>query len=92
MNHSPECHRIRHLSVEPDVLVRGEQPCKLGSNDTDYVSQHGDEDHASIKSKYESCSTRTPYGELETVEGSQFLIGFLHRARISARNESIDDR
>lgn len=83
MDHSPECHRIRHLSVEPDVLVGREQPSKLGSNDTDYVSQHGDEDHPSVKSKYKSRSTGTPYRELETIEGSQLLIGCLHRIQMS---------
>src|ERR1700733_10850215 len=83
MDHGPECHRIRHLSVEPDVLVGREQPSKLGSNDTDYVSQHGDEDHPSVKSKYETRSTGTPYRELETIEGSQLLIGCLHRIQMS---------
>jgi hypothetical protein len=83
VDHSPKCHRISHLPVEPDVLIGREQPSKLGPHDTDYVSQHGDEDHPSVKSKYESCSTGTPYRELETIESSQFLIGCLHSIPIS---------
>lgn len=44
MHHCPKCHGIRDLTVEPDILVRGEEPGELGPNDTDDVAQHGDQD------------------------------------------------
>lgn len=70
VNHSPECHRIRDLSVEPDVLVRGEEPGEPGTNDTDNVTQHRHQNHPTIEGQYETGTTRDPYGPLEAVQSS----------------------
>jgi hypothetical protein len=63
--------------MEPDVLVGGKEPRKLGSDNTDDVTQHWDEDHTAIKSEYKTCSTGTPYRVREAVQSGQFTIGFL---------------
>lgn len=77
MNHCPKSHGVCHLSMEPDVLIGGEQPGELGPDDADNVAQHGNEDHPPVESEYKSRSARAPHRELKTVEGSQFLIGRL---------------
>jgi hypothetical protein len=37
----PEGQLVRDLTVEPDVLVGGEQPSELRADDTDDVPEHG---------------------------------------------------
>jgi hypothetical protein len=51
VDHCPESHRISHLTVEPDVLISREEPCQLGSNDSNEVTEHGNEDEAAIVSQ-----------------------------------------
>ncbi len=48
MNDSPECHRIRHLPVEPNVFIGREEPGEFRANDTDNVAQHGKKDETAI--------------------------------------------
>jgi hypothetical protein len=51
MKHSPESHRVGNLTVEPNVFIRWEEPGQLGSDDSDYVSQHWDENQAAVISQ-----------------------------------------
>lgn len=60
VNHCPKRHGIRNLSMEPDILVRGEEPCKFGANNTDDITEHGDQKQASIERKGETSTTRRP--------------------------------
>ena len=53
--------------MKPDVLVGGKEPGKLGSNDTDDVAQHRDEDHCTVKGQDKSGTARGPDGEPEAV-------------------------
>ena len=60
--------------MEPDILVCGEEPLKLGSDDADDVAQHGDEDHEAVVGENETCAARRPYGPLERVETGETLV------------------
>jgi hypothetical protein len=77
VDHGPKGHRVRDLSVEPDILVRREQPSQFGANDTNDVSQHGYEDKGTIEGQDEACSTGNPDGKLEGVERAQARVCFL---------------
>lgn len=74
VDHRPECHRVCHLSVEPDVLVCREEPCELGSDDTDDVAEHGDEDEETIKGEDKTSAARSPHGELEPVQRGELCV------------------
>ena len=60
VDHCPESHRVGNLFVEPNVFIRGEQPCKPGADDSDDVAQHRDQDKATIQGKNETSATRSP--------------------------------
>ena len=77
VNHGPESQRICDLSVEPDIFIGGKQPSKLGSDNTDNIAQHGDEDQTTIESKYKTSATRCPNGKFQGVETSQLDVGCL---------------
>ena len=77
VNHCPKSHRVGDLSVEPNVFIRGEQPCKLGADDSNDVAQHWDKDKATIKGKSEPGATRNPDRESQSVECSQARISCL---------------
>jgi hypothetical protein len=68
VDHCPESHRVGDLSVEPNVFIRGEQPCKLGADDSNDVAQHWDKDKPAIKGKIETSATRNPDGGSQGVE------------------------
>lgn len=61
VDHSPEGHRIGHLSVEPDILVRWEQPLKFGADKSQDVAEHGQQDKTAVKRKYEPSPSRYPH-------------------------------
>lgn len=63
--------------MEPNIFVGREQPGKFGSNDTDDVAEHRYQDHTTIESQDETCSTRRPDGIAQGIESSQSSIGFL---------------
>lgn len=88
VHHCPERHGIGHLSMEPDVLVRGEQPSELGTDDADDVAEHGEEDKATIVSENETSAARSPDGKLETVQGSQLLVSELKKESQFAKTHS----
>lgn len=44
----PECQRVRDLSMEPDILVRGEEPHHFGSHNSDDIPKHGYQDQETI--------------------------------------------
>lgn len=67
VHHSPECHRISDLAMEPYVFVCREQPRKFGTDDFDDVPEHGDQDHASVESKDKTSTTGSPYRDPESV-------------------------
>ena len=77
VDHGPESHGVRDLSVEPDVLVGGEKPCHAGADNTDDVSQHGDENEAPVKGKNEPSSSRRPDRPCQPVQGGQLLVSCL---------------
>ena len=77
VDHCPESHGVGDLSVEPNVFIRGEQPCKLGADDAEDVAQHWDKDEAAIKGKSEAGAARNPDGETQGVECSQAGISCL---------------
>lgn len=87
VNDTPECHGVCHLSVEPDVLVGGEQKGQFGSNNSDDIAQHGYKNHASVEREDKTSSTRRPYRPGEAIECSQLLIGSLERERLSENKE-----
>ena len=79
MKHCPKGHGVRHLSVEPDVLVGRECPSKLGTNDANDVAQHRQENKAAIISQDEPSTTRGPHGKPKPVQGTELLVRFLDR-------------
>jgi hypothetical protein len=79
VDHRPERHLVGDLPVEPDVLVRREQPGELGPDHADDVTEHGHEDHAAIESEHKTRSTGGPHGPGEAVQTSKFVVGGLER-------------
>lgn len=77
MNHGPEGHRVRDLTVEPDVLVGGEEPCELGADNTNDVAQHGHEDETAIEGEDETGSTRHPDRPCQAVERDELGVDCL---------------
>lgn len=71
VNHGPEGHRVRNLSVEPDVFVRGEKPGQFWANDSNDIAKHRDQNQATVEREDETSTARSPYGPFETVERSQ---------------------
>ena len=70
MYHSPKCHLISYLSVEPDIFISWEGPGQLGPDDANDVAKHWHENEATIESEDETSATRSPDGILETIETS----------------------
>ena len=89
--HRPERHRIRDLTVEPDVLVGGEEPGDAGANDKNDVAQHGDEDQATIEGKDETGTPGRPDGPGEAVESGQLLVGSLRGCATGMRRGTEED-
>lgn len=75
--HGPESHGVGDLSMEPDVLICREKPCEAGTNDTNDISQHWNQNEATIEGEGETCPSRNPYGECQSVESREFLVCFL---------------
>jgi len=69
--------------VEPDVLIGGEKPGELWSDYANDVSQHRNEDEATIVGKDESCASRGPNGDLQGVEARKCRVGCLWKATVS---------
>ena len=80
VDHSPERHRVGHLSVEPDVLVGGEEPGNAGADNTDNVAQHRDENQATIECKDQTSAPRRPYRPSERVQSRELSVGCLPSA------------
>ena len=68
VDHGPKGHRVGDLTVEPDVLIGGEKPGELWSDETNNVSQHWDKDEATIVGEDKPCASGSPNGELQRVE------------------------
>lgn len=68
VNHGPESHGVGDLSVEPDVLVSGEEPLHSGTDDTEDVAEHGNKDKATIVCENETGATGSPDRVCKTVE------------------------
>ena len=91
VDHGPESHRVGDLTVEPDVLVGGEEPGDAGANDTNDVAQHGDEDQATIEGKDETGTAGRPDGPGEAVESGQLLVGSLRGCATRMRRGTEED-
>lgn len=77
VHHSPERHLIRNLPVEPDVFVCGESPCQFGTNNSDDIPEHGEQNEATIIRKYKTSTTRNPDGVFQRVQTRKFLVDSL---------------
>lgn len=87
VDHGPEGHGICDLSMEPDVFVGREEPSELGTEDTDDISKHWDEDQTSIESQDKTGTTRDPDGESKSVQTCQPGIGELTVPSITKKEE-----
>lgn len=74
----PERQCVRDLPVEPDVLVRGEQPGELGPDDTDDVTQHGEQNTSREEGEGQASTAGHPDGPSQGIERGQLLVRFLH--------------
>jgi len=77
VNHRPKGQRVGDLTVEPYVLIGGKKPREFWSDYTNNVSQHRDEDEATIIGEDEACASRGPDRDLEGVEARKFRVGCL---------------
>jgi hypothetical protein len=68
VDHGPECHRVGHLSVEPQILVRREKPRKLRTKDADDVSQQGNQNESPVKCEDQAGTPRNPDRKFEQVQ------------------------
>ena len=71
--------------MEPNVLVGGEEPCKLGTDDTNDIAQHRDKDETAIECEYQTGATRNPNREFEAVQTGK--PGVRRLERFSAKSE-----
>lgn len=69
--------------MEPYVLIGGEKPGELGSDYTNDVSQHRDEDEAAVIGEDEACASRCPDGDFQGVEARKSCVGCLWKATVS---------
>ena len=77
VDHTPECHGISDLTMEPDVFIRREEPGELGTNDTDHVAKHRDQDKTTIESENETGTTGDPDRESQGVETGELCVRVL---------------
>lgn len=77
VDHSPECHGISDLAMEPDVLISGEEPRQVRTNHTDDVAKHGHKNQASIECQDQSCTARGPNRPFQPVERSKLGVDCL---------------
>lgn len=77
MNHSPESHRVCDLTVEPDVLISGEEPSQARPNNADDVAEHREEDQTTIEGQDETSAAGCPNRPFEGVKRSQPCISCL---------------
>lgn len=68
VHHSPKCHRVSNLTMEPYVFIGGEEPGEVRANDTNDVTKHGEEYQTTVVGKNEASSTRRPHRPFERVE------------------------
>jgi hypothetical protein len=73
--------------MEPDVFVGGEEPSELGTDDTDDISKHWNEDQTAIEGEGKTCTTRDPDGETKGVETCEPDIGELTVPSITKEEE-----
>ena len=66
--HSPERHLICNLTMEPNVLICREKPGEPWSDDTNDVSQHGNEDESSVQGKNKTCTAGGPDRPCEGIQ------------------------
>jgi hypothetical protein len=77
MDHCPKCHRVCDLSMEPDVLVGGEEPRELGTNNANDIAQHGNQEQSSVKRKGETSTSRSPDRPFQSIESGQLGVSGL---------------
>jgi len=87
VDHGPECHGVGDLSVEPDVLVGGEEPCYFGTDDLDDVAEHGNKDETTVKGEDQAGTPRRPHGVLEPIQGCKFRVSSLTVPPITEEEE-----
>jgi hypothetical protein len=58
MNHCPESQRICNLAVEPDILIGGEEPSQVGTNKSNDVAKHREENEATVVGENETSAAR----------------------------------
>jgi len=71
MNHCPEGHRVCDLTVEPDILIGGEEPSQVRTNNPNDVAKHWKEDKTTIVCEDKTSPTRSPNRPCKTIECSQ---------------------
>jgi len=76
MNDSEQEHGICCLSMQPLTFVQ-RQESNFWSDYSQNSSAHRKQDEPSIKSQYQSRTSRQPHGKLEPVQSSKLLICFL---------------
>jgi hypothetical protein len=82
VDHCPKGHRVGDLTVEPDVLIGGEEPGEPWSEYANEVPQHWEEDEAAIESEDEPRTSRGPNGILQGVEARKYGVDFLWKRRL----------
>lgn len=65
--------------MEPDVFIGREQPRKPGTNDTNDIAKHREEDETTVVGENEASTARSPNGELETIQSGEFRVCGLRR-------------
>ncbi len=63
--------------MEPDILISGEEPSQARSDDTNDVTEHREEDQATVESQDETSAAGYPNGPFEGVKSGQPCIGCL---------------
>jgi hypothetical protein len=79
--------------MEPNVLIRREQPGQLGTDDLEDIPEHGEEDKTAIEREDKPSSAGRPHGELETVQSRKLLVGELGIPSIAEEEqvEAVED-
>lgn len=60
--------------MEPDIFIGREKPGELGSDHSNDIAEHGQENEPSVVRQDKTSTTGAPHGETKAVKGRQFRI------------------
>ena len=86
---APKEHLVCDLTMEPYVLVGWKEPCQFRTDDTNNVTEHGQEDETTVEGQDKTGTARRPDGPSKAIQRSQLLVSLLQRSWSKMSTERI---